>query len=441
MRKIAVIGTGYVGLVSGTGLADFGNEVTCLDINQEKIDILQRGELPIWEPGLLEMVEKNVDTGRLSFSTDIGAHIREAEIVFIAVGTPSADDGQADLSAVFSVAETIAKNLTGKKFIVTKSTVPVGTGQRIREIVSEQAEPGSDFEVISNPEFLREGSAVYDFLHPDRIVVGTETSHGRKVMEEVYRPLYLIETPFVFTNVETAELIKYASNAFLATKITFINEIANICDVVGADVHMVAKTMGLDGRISPKFLHPGPGYGGSCFPKDVKALSAIAKGGNYEAQLIDTVTAVNEAQRMQMFRKLERLLPDLEGKTVTLLGLAFKQRTDDVRESPALPIIGKLKERGATVRAFDPVAMESMKKHHPDIDYADGIYESVEGADAVMILTEWNEFRGLNLGKIKEVMNQPVMVDCRNLYDPGTVRKAGFKYACVGRETYSEKLS
>lgn len=441
MHKIAVIGTGYVGLVSGTGLADFGNEVACLDIDESKIETLKQGELPIWEPGLLELVQKNVKSGRLVFSTDIAKHIREAEVVFIAVGTPSTDDGDADLSAVFSVAETIAKNLTGKKFVVTKSTVPVGTGSRIRDLISEQAEPGTDFEVISNPEFLREGSAVYDFMHPDRVVIGTETSDGRKVMEEIYRPLYLIETPFVFSNVETAELIKYASNAFLATKITFINEIANICDVVGADVHMVAKTMGLDGRISPKFLHPGPGYGGSCFPKDVKALSAIARDKEYEARLIDTVTSVNEAQRMRMFDKLRRLLPELEGKTVTLLGLAFKQRTDDVRESPALPIIDALKDLNVTIRAFDPVAMESMKKHHPDLEYAGGIYESVEGSDAVMILTEWNEFRGLNLENIKGLMNQPIMVDCRNLYDPASVREAGFKYACVGRETYSEKLS
>lgn len=441
MKKIAVIGTGYVGLVSGTGLADFGNKVTCLDIDEEKIEILQSGELPIWEPGLLELVQKNVRSNRLHFSTDIPSEIQEAEVVFIAVGTPSADNGEADLSAVYAVAETIGQNLNGHKFIVTKSTVPVGTGRKVREIIEEQAPAGSSFEVISNPEFLREGSAVYDFMHPDRVVIGTETEDGHEVMQDIYRPLYLIETPFVFTNVPTAELIKYASNAFLATKITFINEIANICDGVGADVHMVAKTMGMDGRISPKFLHPGPGYGGSCFPKDVKALHAIAKEAGYDAELIEAVTRVNQNQKTRMFTKLEKMLPDLDGKTVTLLGLAFKQRTDDVRESPALPIIDHLKAAGATIRAFDPVAMESMRKRHADLDYYEDIYESVKGSDAVMILTEWNEFRGLDLARIKSNMRQPNMVDARNLYDPDTVRKAGFKYACVGRETYSEQLS
>jgi len=441
VKKIAVIGTGYVGLVSGTGLADFGNEVTCLDIDDEKIEILQNGELPIWEPGLLELVKKNVQSDRLSFSTNIPREIQDAEVIFIAVGTPSAENGEADLSAVYSVARTIGQNLNGHKFIVTKSTVPVGTGKKVRAIIEEEAAPGSSFEVISNPEFLREGSAVYDFMHPDRVVVGTETEDGHGVMQDIYRPLYLIETPFVFTNVPTAELIKYASNAFLATKITFINEIANICDGVGADVHMVAKTMGMDGRISPKFLHPGPGYGGSCFPKDVKALSAIARDVGYDARLIDAVTRVNESQKMRMFSKLQKMMPELEGKTVTLLGLAFKQRTDDVRESPALPIIDKLKESGAMIRAFDPVAMESMKKRHPNLEYFDDIYESVRGADAVMILTEWNEFRGLDLQRMKSLMREPNMVDARNLYDPDTVRKTGFKYACVGRETYSEKLA
>ena len=441
MKKIAMVGTGYVGLVSGTGLADFGNEVTCLDIDEEKIKILKSGELPIWEPGLQELVEKNVHSGRLRFSTDIAPEVREAEVIFIAVGTPSAENGEADLSAVFAVAKTIGENLNGHKFVVTKSTVPVGTGQKIREIIENHAEPGSSFEVISNPEFLREGSAVYDFMHPDRVVVGTETPDGHEVMQDIYRPLYLIETPFVFTNVPTAELIKYASNAFLATKITFINEIANICDGVGADVHMVAKTMGMDGRISPKFLHPGPGYGGSCFPKDVKALHAIAKEIGYDADLIAAVTNVNQSQKVRMFDKLQKMLPELEDKRITLLGLAFKQRTDDVRESPALPIIDRLKAADAKIRAFDPVAMESMKKIHPDIDYFDDVYESVRDADAVMVLTEWNEFRGLDLPRIKSLMRQPNLVDARNLYDPDTVRKTGFKYACVGRETYSEKLS
>jgi len=441
MHNIAVIGTGYVGLVSGTGLADFGNRVVCLDINHDKIDLLNRDGLPIWEPGLQELVRKNVRSGRLRFSTDITAEIREADMVFIAVGTPSGENGGADLTTVFSVAETIGRALNGHKYIVTKSTVPVGTGARIREQITRYAPAGSSFEVLSNPEFLREGSAVYDFMHPDRVVVGAETEQGRAVMREIYRPLYLIETPFVFTNLATAELIKYASNAFLATKITFINEIANLCDGLGADVHVVAKAMGLDGRISSKFLHPGPGFGGSCFPKDVRALSAIGEAVGYDTRLLKAVTEVNAAQKLRMVEKLRRLLPALEGKTVALLGLAFKQRTDDVRESPALAVIAKLREAGARVRAFDPVAAETMKKIHPEITYADDMYECVTDADAVMILTEWNEFRGIDLARIKQLMARPVMVDCRNLYDPAGVRALGFQYACVGRESYSEKLS
>ena len=441
MRRIAVIGTGYVGLVSGTGLADFGNEVTCLDIDHKKIKTLKKGALPIWEPGLIEMVRKNVRAGRLHFSVDVEAGIRDAELVIIAVGTPSAEDGQADLSQVFTVAETIGKNLDGHQFVVTKSTVPVGTGAEIRRIIGKVAQKGSSFEVISNPEFLREGSAVYDFMHPDRVVIGSETEQGQGIMQEIYRPLYLIETPFIFTNIATAELIKYASNAFLATKITFINEIANLCDQVGADVHVVAKTMGLDGRISPKFLHPGPGFGGSCFPKDVRALQAIGEKMGYRAKLIQAVTEVNEAQKLRMFEKLQSLLPDLEGKTVTLLGLAFKQRTDDVRESPSLPIINRLKAVKANIKAFDPVAIDSMKKIHPDLEYVDDLYDSVTDAHAVMVLTEWNEFRGIDLARVKQLMQEPILVDCRNLYDPDTARQIGFKYACVGRETYSEKLS
>lgn len=440
MRRIAVVGTGYVGLVSGTGLADFGHQVTCLDIDKDKIEILENDRLPIWEPGLLDLVRKNVKANRLKFSTDIAKGVQEAEIIFIAVGTPSADSGEADLSAVFAVAEMIGKNLNSHKFVVTKSTVPVGTGAKIREIIEKNAPAGTSFEVISNPEFLREGSAVYDFMHPDRVVIGCETEQGKKIMQEVYRSLYLIETPFVFTNLPTAELIKYASNAFLATKITFINEIANICDRVGADVHMVAKTMGQDGRISPKFLHPGPGFGGSCFPKDVRALAAIGRSTGYDTELLNAVLDVNQAQRYRMVDKLKKLLPELQGKTIALLGLAFKQRTDDVRESPALGIIERLKEEGAAIQAFDPAAMDEMKKHHPDLDYKDGIYECIEGADALVVATEWNEFRDLDFARVKELMKQPKLVDCRNLYDPATVRNAGFQYAAVGREAHSERL-
>lgn len=440
MRRIAVVGTGYVGLVSGTGLADFGHQVTCLDIDEEKIQILKDDRLPIWEPGLLDLVRKNVSAKRLEFSTDIAQEIQNAEIVFIAVGTPSAENGDADLSAVFAVAEMIGKNLNSHKYIVTKSTVPVGTGARVREIIEQNASPGASCEVISNPEFLREGSAVYDFMHPDRVVIGCETQQGKKMMQDVYRSLYLIETPFVFTNLPTAELIKYASNAFLATKITFINEIANICDVVGADVHMVSKTMGQDGRISPKFLHPGPGFGGSCFPKDVRALAAIGRSSGYDTKLLNAVLDVNQSQKYRMVDKLKKLLPDLQGKTIALLGLAFKQRTDDVRESPALGIIKRLKEEGATIQAFDPAAMDEMKKHYPDLNYKEGIYECIQGADALMVATEWNEFRDLDFARVNKLMKQPKLVDCRNLYDPVTVREAGFQYAAVGREAHSERL-
>ena len=433
MKKIAVIGTGYVGLVSGTGLSDFGNSVTCLDIDEEKIAILNKGKLPIWEPGLLELVQKNAKMNRLHFSTDIAAGIRDAEIIFIAVGTPSTHNGEADLNALFKVTEVIAKNLNGHKYIITKSTVPVGTGQKLKEFIVARAPKGSHFEVISNPEFLREGNAVYDFMHPDRVVVGTESEEAAEVMRQVYRSLYLIETPFVFTNLETAELIKYASNAFLATKITLINELANIADGYGADIHTVAKTMGLDGRISPKFLHPGPGFGGSCFPKDVRALSAIGRSVGYESKLLDAVLEVNEHQKDRMVEKLKRLVPDLKNKTIALLGLAFKQKTDDVRESPALNVIEKLKNERVKIKAFDPAAMDEMHKIHPDLEYCNDVYDSVKNADAVMILTEWNEFRELDFSKLKTLMNSANIIDTRNLYDPKTVKSLGFNYLGVGR--------
>jgi len=433
LKKIAVIGTGYVGLVSGTGLSDFGNSVTCLDIDEEKIAILNKGKLPIWEPGLLELVQKNAKMNRLHFSTDIAAGIRDAEIIFIAVGTPSTHNGEADLNALFKVTEVIAKNLNGHKYIITKSTVPVGTGQKLKEFIVARAPKGSHFEVISNPEFLREGNAVYDFMHPDRVVVGTESEEAAEVMRQVYRSLYLIETPFVFTNLETAELIKYASNAFLATKITLINELANIADGYGADIHTVAKTMGLDGRISPKFLHPGPGFGGSCFPKDVRALSAIGRSVGYESKLLDAVLEVNEHQKDRMVEKLKRLVPDLKNKTIALLGLAFKQKTDDVRESPALNVIEKLKNERVKIKAFDPAAMDEMHKIHPDLEYCNDVYDSVKNADAVMILTEWNEFRELDFSKLKTLMNSANIIDTRNLYDPKTVKSLGFNYLGVGR--------
>jgi len=432
-KRIAVIGTGYVGLVTGVGLADFGNKVICVDIDRAKINKLNQGQIPIYEPGLKEILDKNVREGRLSFSTDIANTIQKSEVIFIGVGTPPKENGEADLSYVESAIESIAENLNDYKVIVTKSTVPIGTNRWIKEKIIEKSGK-TNFDVISNPEFLREGKAVHDFFHPDRVVIGYESEKAKEIMKDVYRSLYLIETPFVFCNLETAELIKYASNAFLATKITFINQIANLCEAVGADVHVVAKAMGMDGRISPKFLHPGPGYGGSCFPKDTKALVEIGKKHGVEMSLVEEVIKANEEQKKRMVTKLEKMLGDLKGKTIGILGLAFKAETDDMRESPAIVIINELLKNGAKIKAHDPQAEENAKKVFGDsIEYYDNEYKALKDIDALVILTEWNQYRGLDLEMARKLMKGKTVLDTRNVLNSDQLEKLGFKYIGVGR--------
>jgi UDPglucose 6-dehydrogenase len=432
--KIAVVGTGYVGLVTGTCFAEFGVNTTCVDIDENKIAMLKKGEIPIYEPGLKELVEKNSREGRLSFTTNLSEAINDAEVVFIAVGTPPSEDGTADLKFVDAVAKTIAENLNDYKVIVTKSTVPVGTGKRIRKIINENKKSDIEFGVVSNPEFLREGSAVGDFMRPDRVVLGASSEKDIKIMKRLYRPLFINETPFVITNVETSEMIKYASNAFLAVKITFINEVADLCEHTGADVHRVAKAMGLDGRISSKFLHPGPGYGGSCFPKDTLAITHVAKKHNMEMEVINAAIKHNDSRPLKMVEKIKRLVGgSLKGKNVGVLGLAFKPNTDDMRESPATWIIKGLLEQGATVQAYDPAAMAEARHELPDIKYCESDYQAATGVDVLVIATEWPQFRNLSLTKLKELMKQPVVADLRNIYQPLRMMKAGFTYEGVGR--------
>jgi len=432
--RICIIGTGYVGLVTGCGLAEFGIKVTCVDKIAGKIEMLRQGDPPIYEPGLKDLMEKNVREGRLRFSTDIPEAIRNSLVIFLAVGTPSEDDGGANLTYLFKAVDEIAQNLNGYKVIAIKSTVPVGTAKRVSQRISDLVD-GAPFDVVSNPEFLREGSAVEDFLHPDRVVIGTESEQAVAIMKDIYSPLYLIETPFVITDNETAEMIKYASNTFLAAKISYINEVANICEVVGADVHVVARAMGLDGRISKKFLHPGPGFGGSCFPKDTRALYHLAREKGYDPVLIGSVIQVNEIQKMRMVDKIRRMIGgDLKGKVIGVLGVSFKPNTDDIRESPAILVIKKLLESGAVVQTFDPAAMEEAGKVFDNaITYANNAYEVAEGADAVVLMTEWNQFRSLDLQELKGRMKAPVFVDTRNVYDPGKMKQAGFRYEGVGR--------
>lgn len=438
--NITIIGTGYVGLVTAACLADFGHFVTGVDKDVRKIEMLQQGGIPIYEPGLDDVVERNVQAGRLRFSTDLVAEVGPAQAIFIAVGTPPQEDGSADLQHVEAVAREIAPHINSYKVIVNKSTVPVGTGQRVKELIAAGAPQGAEFDVVSNPEFLREGSAVDDFMRPDRVVVGTSSERAQAVMREVYRALYLIETPFVFTNVPTAELIKYASNAFLATKITFINEMANLCEAVGADVQTLAKGMGMDGRIGPKFLHAGPGYGGSCFPKDTQALARIGRDHGEPVRIVETVIDVNQKQKERMVKKIAAALGSLDGKTIAMLGLAFKPNTDDMRESPAITIIQGLLAQGARVRAFDPAAMEEAKRVLGDrIDYCQDEYAAIQNADALVIVTEWNQFRRLDLQRIKAALRQPVLVDLRNIYAPFEVESVGFKYYGIGRELSGAK--
>jgi UDPglucose 6-dehydrogenase len=432
--KICVVGSGYVGLVTGACLADFGMTVTGVDKDAAKIAALERGEIPIYEPGLEEIVAKNVRAGRLRFTTELAPAIREARAVFIAVGTPPLPDGRADLSFVRQVAEAIGDNLNDYKVVITKSTVPVGTGQMVESVVRERSGGGQEFAVVSNPEFLREGSAIEDFMQPDRVVVGARTERAVQVMLDIYAPLKAAGVPFVVADVESAEMIKYASNGFLATKIAFVNEVAELCEAVGADVEVVARGMGLDARIGPKFLHPGPGFGGSCFPKDTRAVAQIAEQHGLRFEIIESVLSANERAKRRMIPKIEQALGGLAGRTVAVLGLAFKGETDDMRESPAIPIVEGLIASGATVRAYDPAAMEQARPMLPaGVVYCDDAYETAAGADAAVIATEWNQFRALELDRLRELLARPLLVDLRNLYDPARVASAGLRYVSVGR--------
>ncbi len=438
--RIVIVGSGYVGLVSGACFSEFGVDVICVDSDSDKIEKLKAGEIPIFEPGLDDLTARNVAAGRLSFSTELAPAVDGADAVFIAVGTPSRrGDGHADLSYVYAAAEEIAAALTGRTVVVTKSTVPVGTGAEVEQVIAKRRPDlrvGRDFDVASNPEFLREGSAIEDFMHPDRVVVGAEGEHARDVLSALYRPLYLRETPIVHTTRETAELIKYAANAFLATKITFINEMADLCEKVGADVEEVAKGIGLDGRIGAKFLHPGPGYGGSCFPKDTLALVRTARERGAPSRIVETVVEVNDARKQAMADKVVAACGgSVEGAIIAVLGLAFKPNTDDMRDSPSLTIVPALQAAGATIRAYDPEAMEAAAPLLPGVEFGDSAYDIVEAADALVVVTEWNQFRALDLARLKAGMRAPVIVDLRNIYKPADMAAAGFRYSSVGRPT------
>src|SRR5258707_426799 len=430
---IAVIGSGYVGLVTGACFAEFGMDVTCLDTDAERITRLAQGQTTIYEPGLAQLLSRNLQAGRLSFTTDTASAIKDSLVIFLAVGTPPRADGSADLTHVDEAAGAIAASMNGYRVIVTKSTVPVGTGARLAKLIREQQPNPVQFGIVSNPEFLREGAAISDFMRPDRVVIGSTDAMAIEVMRDLYRPLYLIETPFVITSVEGAELIKYAANAFLATKISFINEIANLCEKVGCDVHEVARAIGMDRRIGSKFLHPGPGFGGSCFPKDTRAFSAIARQFSSPSRIVDAVIEVNYQQRLSMIPKIDSLAGGLSGKRIAVLGLAFKPETDDMRDAPSVEIIRGLVERGAVVSAYDPVAANEARKVLPEIDYADDEYEAVTGAEVLVFMTEWNQFRALDMERIRGLMKVPRIADLRNIYEPADMREMGFEYVGVGR--------
>jgi UDPglucose 6-dehydrogenase len=432
---LGIIGTGYVGLVTGVCFAEFGLNVTCVDKDRKKIAALKKGIVPFYEPGLEELLKKNLSTGRLSFSAKVADAVDSALVVFIAVGTPPRGDGSADLKYVESVAKGIAARLNGYKVIVTKSTVPVGTGQKLRQIISKSLKGRVDFDIVSNPEFLREGAAIEDFMRPDRVIIGAHSQQAVAIMRDLYRPLYLIETPFVITDVQSAELIKYASNCFLATKVSFINEMANLCEKVDADVHTVAKGMGFDRRIGPKFLHPGPGFGGSCFPKDLNALHQIARNNQSPLRIVEAAVQANEAQRNLMVKKIKTAMGSLEGKKIAVLGLSFKPNTDDIRDAPSVFIINRLIEEGAKPRVYDPVAMENAKAVLPKVSFSKDPYSAAKGAHALVIVTEWNEFRNLELHRIKKLLKEPYFFDLRNIYEPARMKEEGFKYFCVGRPT------
>ena len=436
--KIAMVGTGYVGLVSGACFSEFGWDVVCVDNNPDKIAMLEDGRMPIYEPGLEDLVERNVAAGRLTFTTDLASAVKGAQAVFIAVGTPSRrGDGHADLSYVFQAAEDIARHADGYTVLVTKSTVPVGTGREVMKRI-RAVRPDAEIEIASNPEFLREGSAIEDFMRPDRVVIGADTERAAEAVSALYRPLYLRDTPIIKTSLETAELIKYAANTFLATKITFINEFADLCEKVGADVQDVAKGIGLDGRIGSKFLHAGPGYGGSCFPKDTAALVRSARDAGAPISIVEQVISVNDNRKEAMARKIiDACGGDVSGKTIAVLGLTFKPNTDDMRDSPSLVIVPRLIEAGATVRAFDPVGMDEAKKALDGPVWCRDAYDAMDGADAVAIVTEWNEFRALNLERVKSLLKKPVMIDLRNVYRPQQMRDTGFDYVSIGRASVS----
>ncbi|OEU58763.1 MAG: UDP-glucose 6-dehydrogenase [Desulfobacterales bacterium C00003104] len=431
--NVCVVGVGYVGLVTGACFAEFGLRVTCVDNDRTKINLLTNGEIPIHEPGLTELVQKNVKEGRLFFTTDIGEGIDNALVIIIAVGTPPDPTGSADLKYVKEVAASIGQAMNGYKVVVTKSTVPVGTGQMIETVIRENQSEPVPFDVASNPEFLREGSAIEDFMRPNRVVIGAESEQAVAILKDLYNPLYLIEAPFLITNVATSEMVKYASNAFLATKISFINEVANLCERTGADVHKVAKGMGLDKRIGSKFLHPGPGFGGSCFPKDTQAICQIAKDHGYEFKIVESVMEVNRQRPELMAGKIEAAIENLSGAVVGVLGLTFKPNTDDMRDAPSVPIIRELQARGASIRAFDPVGMEEAKKQLDGIDYMPDLYAVADGADCLVLVTEWNQFRSIDWNRVKDLLRRPVVVDLRNIYDPARMRGLGFHYTSVGR--------
>ena len=435
MKRITVIGTGYVGLVSGACMSDFGNDVSCVDVDKQKIDLLIKGKIPIYEQGLEKLVYRNTKSKRLHFSHDISDAIKSAEVIFIAVGTPEDETGNADISAILDVAQLIGQTINNYKVICTKSTVPVGTGKQIIDIINKYNTNNIEYDYCSNPEFLREGKAVSDFQRPDRIVLGVTSKKSYEYMKDVYRPLYINKTPIIHTTVETAEMIKYAANAFLALKISYINEVANLCDEIGADINIVSEALGSDGRISSKFLHPGPGFGGSCFPKDTKALVHTAKKYNLEMHTVNAAIKTNYLQPKRMLDKLEKLLEgDLSSKLIGILGLSFKQETDDVRESPAIKVIRGLQKKEAMIRAYDPVANNSMKKIFPDIKYRLSWQSAVKDCDAVVIMTEWNEFRGMDLIKLKKLMHSPVILDTRNILNITELKELGFKFDNVGRK-------
>ena len=431
--QIAVIGTGYVGLVTGACFAEFGVDVTCVDVDAEKIDRLIAGIMPIYEPGLEHLVAKNASAGRLRFTIDAKQAIEQSLVIFLAVGTPPKDDGSPDLSFVESAARSVAQFMNGYKVIVTKSTVPIGTGERLRELIRSEQKSRVNFGIVSNPEFLREGAAISDFMRPDRVVIGSRDEEAVAIMRDLYRPLYLIEAPFVITSLEAAELSKYAANAFLATKISFINEVANLCEKIGCDVHDVARAMGMDRRIGNKFLHPGPGFGGSCFPKDTRALASVARQFASESLIVDAVIEVNRRQQQSMLPKIKKLVGDLKETKIAVLGLAFKPETNDMREAPSIAVIRGLTEQGARVCAYDPVAMSEAEKVLPEIEYAEDEYSAVQDADALIFVTEWNQFRALDMSRIRDLMKSPRIADLRNICDPADMRELGFEYVGVGR--------